>query len=175
VQLDTPLTKEQLSELTNPESSAKAHLVLVAERLSSNPHFEAAFAVANEDSAIFGSYFCNDRHINNLRGSGKLFGPWEGGMANNIGFCHQSGASTRPNGRPVNHISLSDLVARPTADGTFEMEQRCLLCISGTLALRRPWRSATSCVPAAAQLAAAPHAREVPHLKNQGQYRLIPG
>jgi hypothetical protein len=53
-----------------------AHLVLVAERLSSNPHFEGAFAVANEGSAIFGSYFCNARHIENLRGSGKLFGPW---------------------------------------------------------------------------------------------------
>jgi hypothetical protein len=133
VQLDTSLTKEQLSELTNPESSAKAHLVLVVERLSSNPHFEGSFAVANEDSAIFGSYFYNDRHIENLRGSGKLFGPWEGGMANNIGFCHQSGASTRPDGRSAGDISLPDLVARPTADDTFEMEQRCLLYMSRTL------------------------------------------
>ena len=163
-----------VSELTNPDTN-KTHLVLVAERLSSNPHFETCFAAATEDSASFGSYFYNDRHIENLRGSGKLFGPWEGGMANNIGFCHQSGASTRPDGRSADDISLPDLVARPTADDTFEMEQRCLLYISVRGALRRPWRSATSCVPAAAQLAAAPHARGVPHLKTQGQYRLVPG
>ena len=98
MQLGTLLTKEQLSELTNSDTN-KTHLVLVAERLPASPHFEASFAVANEDNAIFGSYFHNDRHIDYLRGSGKLFGPWEGGMANNTGFCHQSGASTRPNGR----------------------------------------------------------------------------
>jgi hypothetical protein len=131
VQLGTLLTKEQLSELTNPDTN-KTHLVLVAERLSANPHFEGCFAVATEDNAIFGSYFHNDRHIGYLRGSGKLFGPWEGGMANNIGFDHQSGAPTRPYGRQANDISLPDLVARPTARDTFEMEQRCLLYISGT-------------------------------------------
>jgi hypothetical protein len=146
---------------------------------SSNPHFESSFAVANEDSAIFGSYFYNDRHIENLRGPGKLFGPWEGGgrwdPTTPASVTHQSGASTRPDGRSADDISLPDLVARPTADGTFEMEQRCLPSVHFRDALRRPWRSATSCVPAAAQLAAAPHAREVPHLKTQGQYRLIPG
>ena len=54
-------------------------------------------------------------------------------MANNIGFDHQSGAPTRPYGRQANDISIQDLVARPTAGDTFEMEQRCLLYISGTL------------------------------------------
>jgi hypothetical protein len=72
-------------------------------------------------------------------------------------------------------ILHQDLVAPPNPGDTFKMEQRCLLYISVRGALRRPWRSATRCVPAAAQLAAAPHARGVPHLKTQGQYRLVPG
>jgi hypothetical protein len=55
-------------------------------------------------------------------------------MANNTSFCHQSGAPpTRPNGRSANHISLPDLVARPAAGDTFEMEQRSFLYISGAL------------------------------------------
>jgi hypothetical protein len=46
--------------------------------VAGSPAFHTSFADANEDSSTFGSYayFCNgDRHIEKLRGSGKLFDP----------------------------------------------------------------------------------------------------
>jgi hypothetical protein len=123
-------TQTELTELSN---DVKTHLVMVVERLSSNPDFLKCFASANTCSALFGSYFANNKYLDQLRDIGRLLSPWENGLANNIGFCHETGAVTARNGRLSEDISLTDLVAEPSQRDTFEMERRCLLYISDTL------------------------------------------
>ena len=80
------------------------------------------FASANTCSACFGSYFANDKYLDKLRDVGRILSPWENGLANNIGFCHEAGRMvTARNGRLAEDISLTDLVAVPKGhirDGT---------------------------------------------------------
>ena len=100
--------------------------------------------------------------------------PWENGLANNIGFCHETGNVAARNGRLFEDISLTDLVAEPPQTDTFEMERRCLLYISGTLC------DGVGGVPRSATLqplGSMQHVpgRRVPGSENESFFRHVPG